>query len=402
MRAAFDAALASVEAASATRAWLRAHPVPRPVHVLALGKASIGMTRGALEACEVRSALVIAPRGTDPGELPRSVHLRWGAHPVPDEDVAVRGAELLAYARALGPDEDVLVLISGGGSALVDVPAEGIDAEALRRTTRRLLAAGANIDELNALRVASSQLKGGGLARALAPRRVRTLVISDVVSSSPEAAARVASGPMSPWRGPSPAEVVARPHVAAVLTPGERARFAAWTPPSGIQRGTLEVVADNARAVRAAQAHLEAAGLSVAPGPALSGEAREAGRAWAHAARATPADALVAGGETVVTVRGRGKGGRSQEVALGALDAGIEGVLLCAGTDGIDGPTSAAGACIDAEARDALAPGAVRHALDDNDAFPLLASAGALVVTGPTGTNVADLAIWARAGARRR
>ncbi len=370
------------------------------MHVLALGKAALGMTRGVLETCDVRSALVIAPRGATTAALPAFVQQRWGAHPVPDEDVAVRGEELLAHARALPREDDVLVLVSGGGSALVDVPAEGVDTDALRDSTRRLLAAGASIDELNALRVASSRLKGGGLARALAPRRVRTLVISDVVAACHDPAALVASGPMSPWRGPAPAEVAARTHVAAVLTAEERARFAAWREPAAIASGELEVVADNARAVRARAP--EAAGLAVEDGPSLAGEAREAGRAWAEAAHVTTADALVAGGETVVTVRGRGKGGRSQEVALGALAAGLEGVLLCAGTDGIDGPTEAAGACIEGPARGVLAPEAVRRALDENDAYPLLEAAGALVVTGPTGTNVADLAIWARVGPRRR
>jgi glycerate-2-kinase len=285
-----------------------------------------------------------------------------------------------------------LVLVSGGGSALVDAPVAGIGASELASITQRLLASGASIEELNAIRVGLSRSKGGGLAHQIRARAVRVIVVSDIVSGD---ATQVASGPMSPWRGPSPSEVATRPHVARALDETTRRILSAWRPVESVGV-PLEVVADNAKAVTAAAGSLRQAGCSVEAGPPLRGEARECGRAWADAARHTRADALVAGGETVVTLRGRGRGGRSQEVALAAMAAGIPGSFLCAGTDGIDGPTDAAGACIDAAVRGAASPDAIARALDDNDSYSLLASCGGLVITGPTGTNVADLAIWSR------
>lgn len=363
--------------------------------MLALGKAALGMSVGACEACDVVGGLVVAPEGA-PGISPPGLDLLRGRHPVPDQDVARRGEMLLARAAAIPESACALVLISGGGSALVDAPVEGIGPEDVADLTRRLLASGASIDEINAVRVALSRSKGGGLARALRTRRVRVLVISDVVAPGGERL--VASGPMTPWRGVAPREVIARPHVAAVLRAAERARIEAFRPVGEEPAAPLEVVADNARAVAAAGDTLRATGRVVGTGPPLSGEAREAGASWARATRTAREDALVSGGETVVTVRGRGRGGRSQEVVLGALLHGIEGTLLCAGTDGIDGPTPAAGGLVDADVRARLDPARASAALDDNDAMPALEAAGGLVVTGPTGTNVADVAIWTATG----
>lgn len=389
LRRAFAAALEAVDARRATADALAARPIEGRVDVVALGKAAIGMSAGALEACDVTRGLVIAPRGI-PSSLPASFEVLAGAHPVPDDDVARRGETMLAWAASIPESATALVLVSGGGSALVDAPREGVTAGELGALTARLLASGARIDEINALRVALSRSKGGGLAAAIRARSVRVLVISDVVGGD---AALVASGPMSPWRGPSPREVAERPHVRAVLTERERALAGAWqraTAPSA----ELEVVADNARAVDAAARALRDEGHVVDAGPALIGEARACGALWARAADETTADALVSGGETVVTLRGRGRGGRNQETALAALHAGIAGTFLCAGTDGIDGPTDAAGAIVDEAVSDDDA--VMARALDDNDSYGYLARRGGLLVTGPTGTNVADLAIWAR------
>lgn len=396
---AFRAGLDAVDARAATREALRTRPPPRAVHVIGLGKAALGMCAGVLDACEVVDGLVVAPIGApDLFVLPATVEVLRGAHPVPDADVGRRGEALLARAAAIPAEASVIVLVSGGGSALVDAPVDGVSVDELADMTRRLLASGAAIEEINAMRVAGSRSKGGGLARALAGRDVRTLVISDIVSGDP---ALVASGPMSAWPGPAPAEVARRPHVAAVLSAAEIARAEAWTAAAGLS-GALEVVADNDMAVSAIRRALEEAGARVGTGPALAGEARVCGRAWAAAARDAKTDALVAGGETVVTVRGRGRGGRNHETALAALDAGICGTFLCAGTDGIDGPTRAAGGVIDDGVRAASAGRDLRAALDDNDAFTLLDACGGTLITGPTGTNVADVAIWARDGALSR
>jgi hydroxypyruvate reductase len=393
VRAAFDAAIEAVDARRTTVAWLRAHPIAGPVEIFALGKAAIAMSAGAATACDVRGGLVIASRGSRSEPLPSGVELLLGAHPIPDADVARRGERLLQCAASVGADATALVLVSGGGSALVDAPVDDVTVDELADLTHRLLASGASIDELNAIRVTFSRSKGGGLARALGTSRHRTLVVSDIAPNGDPAL--VASGPMSPWRGPAPSTVIQRAHVRAAMHATEIERVERWR---GVATAVtpLEVVADNEMAVAAARRTLSDAGRRVGAGPALVGEARVVGRAWADAARASDDDALVAGGETTVTVLGEGRGGRSQELALGALAADLPGVLLAAGTDGVDGPTNAAGAFVDDAIRCALDRDAIARALARNDAYPLLASCGALLITGPTGTNVADLAIWAR------
>ncbi len=398
MRRAFAGALAAVDARRTTATVLRARPIAGPVYLIALGKAALAMSAGALDACTITAGLVIAPRGGPELAMPPGIVVQRGAHPVPDPDVGRRGEALLAWARAIPAAATTLVLLSGGGSALVDAPVDGVTPDDLAAITARLLASGANIEELNALRVSLSRSKGGGLARALGSRSARALVISDVVFGDPS---QVASGPMSAWTAPTPADVVARPHVARALTDAERARVRAYRP-TEVPNVALELVADNARAVAAAEEALRAEGLRVEAGPALRGEARTCGQTWAEEAASTGADALVSGGETVVTLRGGGRGGRCQETALAALASGIPGTFLCAGTDGIDGPTDAAGALIDADTAARLEPGTIARALAENDAYTALAGARGLLSTGPTGTNVADLAIWARDPAASR
>jgi hydroxypyruvate reductase len=393
VRRAFDAAIDAVDARRATEACLRANPIDGPVELFALGKAALGMSAGAAAACDVRGGIVIAPHGTRDAALPATVEVLRGAHPIPDAHVASRGERWLARAASVPPSTTALVLVSGGGSALVDAPVAGLDAEALADLTRRLLASGASIDELNAVRVALSRSKGGGLARALGGGPRRVLVVNDIAPDGDPSL--VASGPMSAWRGTPPSVVIERPHVRGAMRASEIALVERWRPIEQ-EDARLEVVADNALAVNAAARVLADAGRRVGDGPALIGEARVVGRAWAAAAAIAANDALVAGGETTVTVRGDGRGGRSQELALSALAAGIPGVFLAAGTDGIDGPTDAAGAIVDDAVRHALGDVTIARALERNDSHPPLASCGALVMTGPTGTNVADIAIWTR------
>jgi glycerate-2-kinase len=313
-----------------------------------------------------------------------------GRHPVPDARVAERGEALLARAADLPEDAEVLVLVSGGGSALADAPAAGVEVAQLAEVNARLLACGARIDETNAVRASLSRLKAGGLSRALGERRARALVISDVPGHD---ASIVASGPMSRWRGPALDEVLARPHLAGVLAPALRARAAI---DEDVRDVPLEVVADNDTALRAASEALGRMGREVTRGAPLVGEARTRGVALAREVRAGGFDALVAGGETTVTLRGGGRGGRNQELALAALIAGAPGALLSVGTDGIDGTSDAAGAFVDDEVRNAAAArGLDAHAaLADNDSGTFFREADGALITGPTGTNVADLVLW--------
>lgn len=376
--------------------------------VAALGKAAGGMAVQAEGWTKWREAVVISPEG---GDLFGFEVLR-GGHPEPDEGSVRAGERLLALARATEPDDILLLLISGGGSALAELPAVPLDD--LRATTRLLLAGGAPIEDANAVRKHLSLLKGGRLAEACRGRIV-ALVLSDVAG---DLATHVASGPAAP--DPSTfADAVAalRRHALWDRVPGtvrehlERG-LRGETPETpkprsaAFARATNVVLAGNARAVdRAADVARRLGYDPYVIHEGLRGDARLAGEALGDLAREARRGrlpvklpcAIVAGGETTVVVRGRGKGGRNQEVALGAVEraSGARMVLATLGTDGVDGPTDAAGAIVDsltlARAREAgLEP---REHLDENDAYSFFARLNDLVQTGPTGTNVRDLAV---------
>jgi len=411
-RACLDAAIAAVDPEGLVARRLRDRPLPGdgPVHVAGIGKAAAAMARGARAVLGDRIAggVLVVPEPADAAGL--AVHV--GGHPLPD-DAGVRGARAIRdLARGLRAEDRLLLLVSGGGSALATLPPEGVALEDVRATTDLLLRAGADIGSLNSVRKHVDLLKGGRLARLAAPAQVTALVLSDVVGDPLDV---IASGPVSPdpttfadalatlarfdVQDATPAAIRRHLEAAADESPGPGDPC--------FETVDIEVVGNNRLAAEAAVAEARARGYEARLGPdALTGEAREAGRELGELARrirergdalAAPA-CVVAGGETTVTVRGGGRGGRNQEVALGAalvLD-GLEGVLvLSAGTDGIDGPTDAAGAVAtgDTVARGRARGLDARRALADNDAYPFFEALGDLVVTGPTGTNVMDLQI---------
>jgi hydroxypyruvate reductase len=358
----------------------------------------------------------------------RGVRVLEAGHPHPDAAGVAAGEAVIRLAQQASAGDLVLVLLSGGGSALLTAPAPGVTLEDKREVTDLLLRAGAPIGELNAVRKHLSRLKGGWLARHLAPARSVTLALSDVLGNPLDV---IASGPTVP--DPSTfadaLEVLFRrgvlervPSRARAYLEDGRAGRHPETPKPGdpvFALARAAVIADLRQAVEAAARQSRELGyLTSVLSVAVEGEAREAGRAFGRLLRAVregrapPGDregrrwawtegqpvCLLQGGETTVTVRGPGRGGRNQEFALGAaleLD-GLPGVLvLAAGTDGTDGPTDAAGAVADgttlarARARglDPLA------ALERNDAYPFFQALGDLVVTGPTLTNVNDLMV---------
>jgi len=344
----------------------------------------------------------------------RRVRLVEAGHPVPDERGAEAAEEIRVLAEAAGADDLVLVLVSGGSSALTPAPAPPITLADKQDVTRLLLAAGANIGQLNTVRKHCSMLKGGQLARAASPARVEALLLSDVIGDPLDV---IGSGPTAPddstfaealavldrfgLRGRAPSAVVER------LERGARGEIPE-TPKGGdplFARVRNTVIGNNALVVDAAA--LRARELGFAPHVltrAFEGEAREAARGFVELARAiregrgpiAPPACVIAGGETTVTVRGRGRGGRCQEFALAAalaMDGMKNAVLLAAGTDGSDGPTDAAGAIVDGEsaARGRAKGMNLKARLEDNDANPVFAGLGDLVVTGPTNTNLLDL-----------
>ncbi|MGD8398730.1 MAG: glycerate kinase [Anaerolineae bacterium] len=335
-------------------------------------------------------------------------------HPVPDEAGMTATRRMVELVRGAGARDLVLAVISGGGSALMTLPAPGLALDDLEKTTDLLLRSGATIVELNAVRKHLSAIKGGGLARLISRAQTAALVLSDVVGDPLDA---IASGPLSP--DPTTFEdawsVVARYELADRLPAAVRARLQAGlagdipeTPKAGYEvfrRVHTVIVGSNRLAAEAAVDAATRWGMnSCLLSTFVEGEAREVARVAAAIARevachgrpaARPA-CVVWGGETTVTVRGSGKGGRNQEMALAAALAleGVPGVALVAlGTDGTDGPTDAAGAVATGEtvarAREmGLDP---RDHLDRNDAYSFFDALDDLIRTGPTGTNVNDL-----------
>ncbi len=378
--------------------------------VLGCGKAGASMARaaGAVLGDRIVDGFVVVKDGY---ALPtRRVRVAEAGHPVPDARGVAASARLLELAAAARADDLVLFLVSGGGSALTPAPVPPITLDEKQALTRLLLGAGATIGELNAVRKHLSRFKGGQLARAAAPATVLTLALSDVIGDPLDV---IASGPTAPdpttyadALGVLDARRVAPPPaVAARLQAGARGE-APETPKPGdplFDRVTNRVIGNNALVVDAAVVRARALGYE----PhlltrALQGEAREVARQFVARARTlAPPACLIAGGETTVTVRGRGRGGRCQEFALAAaleLREDEEIVVLAAGTDGTDGPTDAAGGVVDAVtvARGRRAGSDPRVALDDNDAGTFLAKSDGLVVSGPTNTNLLDVYIALR------
>ncbi|WP_273844604.1 glycerate kinase type-2 family protein [Rubrobacter calidifluminis] len=382
---------------------------PGRIFVVAAGKAAGPMARAAagILGGKIAGGLVVTKDGHEPG--PEGLETLYASHPEPDErglEAARRVAEL---AAPLGEGDLLLALVSGGASALLADPAEGIELGDLKQLTSALLRSGASIDEINAVRKHVSTLKGGGLARLAAPARTVALLLSDVVGDDPSS---IASGPTVP--DPTTLQdargVLRRHGIDPPASIARRLRDGPETPKPGdpvFERVTNLVIGGG---LATAQASCEAARtLGYTPlllSTYVTGESRAAALLHAAIVRealasgnpAPPPLALVSGGETTVTVSGEGTGGPNQEFAL-ALALALEGVdgwaALSVDTDGADGPTDAAGGLVDGEtaARIRAASLDPRDALSRNDVHPALEAADALLITGPTGTNVNDLRI---------
>jgi glycerate-2-kinase len=405
LRAMFDAAVRAADPERVLPAFLPDPPAGRTV-VVGAGKASAAMAR-ALERHW-------------PGPLEGVVVTRYGhavpceririleaAHPVPDANSEAAARAILEAVRGLGPDDLVIALISGGGSALMALPAPGLTLADKQAVNRALLRSGADIGEMNCVRKHLSAIKGGRLAAAAFPARIVTLAISDVPGDDP---AVIASGPTVPdpttFAGARSILVkygIAEP--AAVVA--HLARAEEETPKPGdprLARAEFRLIATPQRSLEAAAEVAEQAGIRpYVLSDAIEGEAREVAKVLAAIARQVrrrgqPVRApcvLLSGGETTVTVRGDGKGGRNVEflLALAVALAGEPGVFAVAGdTDGIDGAEEVAGAILrpDSLERAARLGLDAKAMLARNDAHPFFAALGNQLVTGPTLTNVND------------
>ena len=356
----------------------------------------------------VRAGLVVAATSAI---VPDGFDLIVGGHPIPTSDSERAGRRALGLAADLEPGERLLVLLSGGASALMALPADGLTLEDKRAATDRLLRAGADIHALNTVRKHVSSIKGGWLA-ARANGSCDALVISDVVGDDPSF---IASGPTvaDPSRFEDALDVLRRfggegAYPSAVVAHLRRGAEGGVpdTPKPGdarLAQATTTVIGSRRNAMAGALA--EAGGLgyqTLRLDDPVVGEARTTAVAHLRAVQARAAGlgrpaCIVSSGETTVHVTGRGKGGRNQEFALAAAErlsqAGAAAAIASVGTDGVDGPTDAAGALADSTTLDrARAAGLVpARYLSDNDAYAFFDALGDLIHTGPTGTNVGDL-----------
>ncbi|MCC5823415.1 MAG: DUF4147 domain-containing protein [Phycisphaerales bacterium] len=401
------------DAGAAVEDWFRRNELAdfMRLRVLAFGKASVPMARAAFRRLDIRmsEAVVLAP----PQWAGRLIHPDARVypvdHPIPTERNIEAARALAASALGAPEDEGVLVLISGGGSAHLTLPRNGVTLDDIRTVTAALLRAGAPIDDLNTVRRSLEQLKGGGL-RAICPaRRVFGLIVSDVIGDDP---ATIASGPLCPADPGDPLGVLSKwgvqadRHIEEVMTSPK--------PPSDRPPAVHEVLlsgrmlADRLPDALAAEPTPGAGPIRVCETVApLTGEASEAGADLAGrfiampAASATP-NALLAWGETTVTVGdAAGTGGRGLELALAAakdLPADRPWALLTLATDGVDGPTDAAGAVLCSEMfADPRAAALAANAIKNHDSYHAVEMLGGLLRTGPTGTNLNDVALlWWR------
>jgi glycerate 2-kinase len=361
----------------------------RNVYVIGAGKASARMAL-ALERLlgrRITGGIVNAPNAA---KL-RRIEINEAGHPIPDRR-GVAGAKRIAQiASEAGADDLIICLISGGASALLPLPAPPITLAEKQAATRLLLRCGANIHEINCVRKHLSLIKGGQLARMAYPATLLTLILSDVIGDDLDA---IGSGPTVPDRTTlAEARAICARYGIEIGLPNSRETP---KPKDRVFRKSHHVlVGSNALAVEAAAEEAKRLGYYTRIlSTSVQGEAREAARLYAGIARKIrkPPACVISGGETTVTVRGNGLGGRNQEFALAAAIeiAGLPGtVILSGGTDGTDGPTDAAGAIADGTTI-ARGPNAAAF-LANNDSYRFFEAIGDLIKTGPTGTNVADI-----------
>jgi hydroxypyruvate reductase len=405
LRRMFDAAVLAAQPARAIHAHLP-EPSPGRTVVIGAGKASAAMAH-AFEAawCGPVNGVVVTRYGH--AVACRSIEVIEAAHPVPDAAGVEAAHRVLETVSNLTPDDLVVALISGGGSSLLPLPLAGITLADQQKLGRALLASGATIGEINCVRRHLSAIKGGRLAAACHPAKVVTLAISDVPGDDP---VDIASGPtvadpttcddaravLARYRIDVPAairDVLARPDAESVK-PGD----------PRLARASYRLIATPQMALEAAASVARDAQITpMILGDSIEGEAREVGRVMAAIARQVvlhgqplePPCVLLSGGETTVTVRGVGRGGRNVEYLLSlavALQGDARVHALAADTDGVDGQEEVAGAIIgpDTLARSRALGFVPTMTLDDNDAHTLFAALGDGIVTGPTRTNVND------------
>ncbi len=391
--------LKGVEAADPGLALARAlsaNPIEGdgPITIVAVGKAARKMAEAAMPVLGARIAsTLVVTNYENEGNLP-GAQVFGAAHPVPDENGLAAGQEVIQALAKAGAGDRILALISGGASALLPAPVEGVSLADKQKTNEVLLSSGFEITEMNLVRQSLSKLKGGGMLRLAAPAPVRSFILSAVLGDDLRV---IGSGPSVGAIGPvseALALLTERGVLGQLPVAAQNALARADDPEAPAAEATL--IGSNAMSL---SAMAEAATATISE-PDLIGDVRDAAERIVHEAKAGQNVAF--GGETTVTLTGSGRGGRNQELALHVAKVAAEQnlvgpwVFLSGGTDGRDGPTDAAGAIVDhgTLSRIAAAGLSIDEILDDNDSYKALEASGDLLMTGGTGTNVADLQLF--------
>ena len=378
------------------RALAEFRPGPGRTLLVAAGKAAWQMAKAAVDTLgQVDGGVVVTKYDHVKGSIP-GVDCYEAGHPVPDNGSFFATARALELVQGLSADDTVLFLLSGGGSALFEQPF--VSGEELQDITRQLLACGADIVEMNTIRKRLSRVKGGRFAQACAPARVFAVVLSDILGDPLD---MIASGPACPDASTC-RQALAIAEKYDLKLSGEARRLLTVETPKTLDNVTTRITGSVRELCAAAAVQCRALGYEpVLLTDQLCCEAREAGSFLASVLRTHAGDgrrlAFLAGGETVVHLTGKGLGGRNQELALAAAPgiAGLNAAVFSVGSDGTDGPTDAAGGYVDGDTNAALQAAGldVFEVLKQNDAYHALKEVDGLLVTGPTGTNVNDVAV---------
>lgn len=378
------------------RALAEFRPGPGRTLLVAAGKAAWQMAKAAVDTLgQVDGGVVVTKYDHVKGAIP-GVDCYEAGHPVPDNGSFFATARALELVQGLTADDTVLFLLSGGGSALFEQPF--VSGEELQDITRQLLACGADIVEMNTIRKRLSRVKGGRFAQACAPANVFAVVLSDILGDPLD---MIASGPACPDASTC-RQALAIAEKYGLKLSDEARRLLTVETPKTLDNVTTRITGSVRELCAAAAVQCRALGYEpMLLTDQLCCEAREAGSFLASVLRTHAGDgrrlAFLAGGETVVHLTGKGLGGRNQELALAAAPgiAGLNAAVFSVGSDGTDGPTDAAGGYVDGDTNAALQAAGldVFEVLKQNDAYHALKAVDGLLVTGPTGTNVNDVAV---------
>lgn len=400
----FSAAVKAADPGLAVTTHLASHPValPKPggqTLVIAIGKAAPAMLRAALDHIPgpVTALGVTHHENTD--QIP-GVTILTAGHPVPDADGLRAGEQILRLLDAAGPNDQVIALISGGGSALVPAPIAPLTLADKQAVSRVLLESGLDITAMNLVRQSLSDLKGGGFLRHAAPAPVTALILSDVIGDDLRA---IASGPtVAPLGSRADAVKLLQHHNILHLLPDTAQQILARPDDTtALPKATNTLIGSNRQSLNAMLAAASGWDAQIV-NDALTGDVADAANTILQAAQNTPVTtptALIFGGETTVQIRGTGRGGRNQElalrIALAEKTLPQNWVFLSGGTDGRDGPVDAAGGLVDPSTTQRItASGNDPQALlNNNDSYAALMSSNDLLITGATGTNVADVQV---------